>query len=114
MCGITGIVNWQHLPNDSLQTLKNMTGALGHRGPDGRSLYIDDQAALGHSRLSIIDLAGGRQPLCNEDGSLWLTCNGEIFNYIELREELKAAGHQFAGNGLMLKQVRQRRVSPDS
>jgi asparagine synthase (glutamine-hydrolysing) len=72
-----------------------MVGALRHRGPDEFGLYRDRRAALGHARLSIIDLATGQQPLCNEDGSLWVVFNGEIFNYVELRAELIALGHRF-------------------
>ncbi len=98
MCGIAGIFDWGQQVPDTLEIGKNMVTALAHRGPDGRGLYIDDWVTLGHSRLSIIDPKGGRQPLSNEDGSLWLTCNGEIFNYIELRAELEANGHRFASN----------------
>jgi asparagine synthase (glutamine-hydrolysing) len=72
-----------------------MVGALEHRGPDEFGAYLDGRAALGHARLSIIDLATGQQPLANEDRSLWVVFNGEIFNYVELREELLALGHQF-------------------
>jgi asparagine synthase (glutamine-hydrolysing) len=73
-----------------------MVGRLRHRGPDGVGVYIDGEAALGHARLSIIDLAGGSQPMTNEDGSLWIVFNGEIFNYVELREELLGRGHIFS------------------
>src|SRR5271165_3922122 len=72
-----------------------MVAVLGHRGPDGHGYYLDDRVALGHARLSIIDLSGGAQPLASEDGSIWITFNGEIFNYLELRDELKRAGHSF-------------------
>jgi len=72
-----------------------MVGSLDHRGPDQRGGYLDDQAALGHARLSIIDLAGGAQPMCNEDASCWLAFNGEIYNYVELGEELRGLGHRF-------------------
>jgi len=72
-----------------------MAGALRHRGPDERGLYLDRDAGLAHTRLSIIDLKSGQQPLCNEDGTLWVTFNGEIFNYVELREELEKLGHRF-------------------
>ncbi len=76
-----------------------MLAMLSHRGPDGYGLYRDQQIGLAHSRLSLVDLAGGAQPLCNQDGTLWLTFNGEIFNYIELRAQLAALGHQFSTNG---------------
>jgi asparagine synthase (glutamine-hydrolysing) len=72
-----------------------MVGAMRYRGPDEFGLYRDRRAGLGHARLSIIDLATGQQPLCNEDGTLWVVFNGEIFNYVELRAELVALGHCF-------------------
>lgn len=72
-----------------------MLSVLAHRGPDESGLYLDDRAALGHCRLSIIDLAGGAQPMHNERADLWITYNGEIFNYLELREELLQKGHVF-------------------
>ena len=72
-----------------------MTDALFHRGPDGSGLFKDGHAALGHRRLSIIDRAGGRQPLSNEDGTCWITFNGEIYNHHELRGRLIGLGHQF-------------------
>ncbi len=70
-------------------------GRLRHRGPDGSGYFRDRRAALGHTRLAIIDAVGGAQPLCNEDGNVWVTFNGEIFNYVELRRELRAFGHEF-------------------
>jgi len=73
-----------------------MVGMLAHRGPDGSGLHVEPSAALAHARLSVIDLAGGAQPMTNEDGSLWITFNGEIFNYLELREDLLSRGHHFA------------------
>jgi asparagine synthase (glutamine-hydrolysing) len=72
-----------------------MLGMIRHRGPDEFGMYLDDRAALGSARLSIVDLAGGQQPISNEDGSLWIVFNGEIFNYPELRAELTARGHRF-------------------
>ena len=72
-----------------------MAGALHHRGPDEFGVYRDGRAGLAHARLSIIDLAAGQQPLCNEDETLWVSFNGEIFNYLELRPELEALGHRF-------------------
>jgi asparagine synthase (glutamine-hydrolysing) len=93
MCGICGIVSTGAPPD--LALLRRMTGRLGHRGPDGNGYYRDRHAALGHSRLAIIDTVGGAQPLCNEDETLWVTFNGEIFNYVELRDELRGRGHTF-------------------
>lgn len=93
MCGICGIVSTGAPPN--LPLLRRMMGRLGHRGPDGNGYYRDRRAALGHNRLAIIDTAGGAQPMCNEDETLWVTFNGEIFNYVELRDELRGRGHTF-------------------
>jgi asparagine synthase (glutamine-hydrolysing) len=76
--------------------LAAMTTALAHRGPDGNGVYADGPVGLAHARLSIIDLEGGRQPMSTADSKLWITFNGEIFNYVELREELIHKGHQFA------------------
>jgi asparagine synthase (glutamine-hydrolysing) len=94
MCGITGFVTRAPgTPPDSL--LARMTAAIRHRGPDAEGYYRDPYASLGHRRLSIIDLATGDQPMCNEDGSLWITYNGEIFNHAELRPALEQAGHTY-------------------
>jgi asparagine synthase (glutamine-hydrolysing) len=93
MCGICGIVSDSGPPD--LVLLSRMMGRLGHRGPDGNGWYRDRRTALGHTRLAIIDTSGGAQPLCNEDGTVWVTYNGEIFNYVELAEELRHLGHTF-------------------
>ena len=99
MCGIAGVVSLQRdLPPPELDQLTRMAGALRHRGPDEFGVYRDGRAGLAHARLSIIDLSSGQQPLSNEDGTLWVVFNGEIFNYLELREELKKAGHAFRTN----------------
>jgi asparagine synthase (glutamine-hydrolysing) len=95
MCGIAGFVADSIGPEDA-RTVRRMVQAIRHRGPDDSGIYVDESAALGHARLSIIDLAGGAQPMCNEDGSLWIVFNGEIFNHLELRVELLARGHQFS------------------
>ncbi len=95
MCGIAGIVSGtQRIPKEE-SNLERMIGALHHRGPDECGLLFDSQCAMGMSRLSIIDLSGGSQPICNEDKSLWIVFNGEIFNYPELRTDLKSKGHEF-------------------
>lgn len=81
--------------NASPDLLKKMSDTLTHRGPDASGLHLDREAVLAHRRLSILDLEGGGQPMSNPDGSLWITYNGEIFNYVELRDELIAKGHRF-------------------
>jgi asparagine synthase (glutamine-hydrolysing) len=90
MCGIAGAIC-----SESGETVARMTAALAHRGPDGDGFYHDNEIALGHRRLAIIDVEGGRQPITNEDGSLVLLCNGEIYNSPQLRQELAARGHHF-------------------
>ncbi|MBL0274999.1 MAG: asparagine synthase (glutamine-hydrolyzing) [Anaeromyxobacter sp.] len=96
MCGIAGSLALRPgLPPPSLEDVQAMVGALRHRGPDEFGLYRDARVALGHARLSIIDLATGQQPLANEDLTTWVVFNGEIFNYLELRAELLALGHRF-------------------
>jgi asparagine synthase (glutamine-hydrolysing) len=90
MCGICGYLG---IKEDGL--LESMTDALSHRGPDGVGYFQTDDVGLGHRRLSIIDVAGGQQPIENEDNSLVLMCNGEIYNYQPLREELLSRGHRF-------------------
>ncbi|MBN2412646.1 asparagine synthase (glutamine-hydrolyzing) [candidate division KSB1 bacterium] len=96
MCGIAGIFDCVKLNPDILPSFKKCVNILDHRGPDGKGIYFDEFTALGQARLSIFDLEGGQQPIPNEDGSLWLVCNGEIFNYIELRKELENKGHVFS------------------
>jgi asparagine synthase (glutamine-hydrolysing) len=94
MCGIAGIINFRKKEN--FETLLNpMLQAMRHRGPDATGIYTSDEAGLAHSRLSIIDLSGGHQPMHNEDRTIWVVFNGEIFNYPELRDELVRKGHQF-------------------
>ncbi|HLK49264.1 MAG TPA: asparagine synthase (glutamine-hydrolyzing) [Bryobacteraceae bacterium] len=93
MCGICGFVNFTGPGEAGL--LPAMISAIHHRGPDDTGFYRCAQAGLGHARLSIIDVEGGRQPMCNSDGTLWITFNGEIFNHVELREELSGRGHRF-------------------
>jgi asparagine synthase (glutamine-hydrolysing) len=96
MCGIAGLVSrYAGAPAPTLEQLGAMAGALRHRGPDEFGIYRDQRAGLAHARLSIIDLSTGQQPLANEDETLWVAFNGEIFNYLELRAELEALGHRF-------------------
>jgi len=96
MCGIAGILVRPEQGPVDFEELRRMAAMLRHRGPDGFGFYRDACIGLAHTRLSIIDLAGGAQPMHNEDGSIWITFNGEIFNYIELREQLTALGHRFS------------------
>lgn len=94
MCGIAGIITkGAHVGPERLNM---MLQTIEHRGPDGFGSWQEGRAGFGHSRLSIIDLEGGRQPMSNEDKTVWITFNGEIFNYLELREELAAKGHRFS------------------
>lgn len=95
MCGIAGILNRNNQPMDA-PSVERMVRTLGHRGPDAMSIMLDGEVGFGHTRLSIIDVEGGHQPMPNDDGSLWITFNGEIFNYIELTEMLRQRGHRFA------------------
>jgi len=95
MCGIAGIVAaGELLPEDRDRVLR-MRDILAHRGPDEAGLFVDRQAALGHRRLSIVDLAAGKQPLSNEDGTVWVSYNGEIYNHNDVRPELEAHGHVY-------------------
>ena len=73
-----------------------MTRLIAYRGPDGEGFYFDHNVGFGHRRLVVIDPVSGRQPLCNEDGTIWACCNGEIYNYLELREFLRARGHRLS------------------
>jgi len=95
MCGIAGIYSFRGRASISPELLEKMVGALRHRGPDEAGLYVDGRVGLGHARLSIIDLERGTQPIHNEDESLWIIHNGEIFNYPELKRDLIARGHAF-------------------
>ena len=96
MCGIAGILRLRSGEATPFrEALVRMASALFHRGPDELGVYRDDRAGLAHARLSIIDLLTGQQPLADEGGVTWIVFNGEIFNYIELREELVALGHRF-------------------
>ena len=96
MCGIAGIVDWEGVDAGDQRDIKRMVWAVRHRGPDEMALYADAHAQLGHARLSIVDLSGGGQPMFNEDASLGIVFNGEIFNHVELRPELKRLGHRFS------------------
>lgn len=95
MCGIAGTVNLERLAAEERAAIGPMVASLHHRGPDDAGTFVDSMAALGHARLSIIDLATGHQPMCNEDESVWIVFNGEIYNFPDLHASLTARGHHF-------------------
>jgi asparagine synthase (glutamine-hydrolysing) len=95
MCGLSGILSFDSAQIPHEQELRDMIGQLHHRGPDGYGFHCRGRIGLAHARLSIIDIGGGAQPIHNEDRTVWVVFNGEIFNYIELRRELEAQGHTF-------------------
>src|SRR5581483_6661120 len=94
MCGIVGLRTWDETAADA-DTVRAMADRLRHRGPDGASYYCSGGIALGHRRLAIIDVEGGVQPLANEDETVWVTFNGEIYYFRALRYQLLATGHRF-------------------
>jgi asparagine synthase (glutamine-hydrolysing) len=96
MCGIAGFCNLDGYARPDDPNLSRMVTTLRHRGPDGFGFHTEPGLGLAHARLSIIDVAGGKQPMANEDHAVWVTFNGEIFNYVELRRELERAGHHFS------------------
>src|SRR6266566_2928945 len=100
MCGIAGFVESPFAtspfgPDESRALVHRMCEAIRHRGPDDEGVWVEDRVALGMRRLSIIDLSTGHQPIHNEDRSVWIVFNGEIYNFQQLRRELEAAGHCF-------------------
>ena len=95
MCGIAGIVATDALQEDDLARGERMRDILSHRGPDGAGTHADAHALLAHRRLSIVDLVGGHQPLSNEDGTVWVTYNGEIYNHADVRAALEGKGHRY-------------------
>jgi asparagine synthase (glutamine-hydrolysing) len=96
MCGICGIASPASAEPIDRSLLETMCRTIIHRGPDDEGSYATQTVALGVRRLSIIDLEGGHQPLANEDGTIWVAHNGEVYNFPELREELISRGHQFS------------------
>ena len=99
MCGIVGKLNFDPAYPVAPETVARMAATLRHRGPDDDGSYVCGNVGLGHRRLSIIDLSErGRNPMCNEDGSIWIVFNGEIYNFLELRPHLEERGHQFRSN----------------
>jgi len=95
MCGICGIFNFGTGRPADAAALKRSTDAMAHRGPDDEGFYLEGALGLGNRRLSIIDLPGGHQPISNEDETIWITFNGEIYNFRDLRADLLARGHRF-------------------
>ncbi len=95
MCGIAGKLNFDAAAPIDRERLGAMTAVVAHRGPDADGFYVAPGLGLGHRRLSIIDLSTGDQPLANEDGTVWVVFNGEIYNFMEIRSELERAGHRF-------------------
>jgi asparagine synthase (glutamine-hydrolysing) len=94
MCGIAGIIRWNEKYLDNSE-IEKMVRSLSHRGPDGEGFFSRDNITIGHRRLAIIDLKTGYQPMSNEDDTIWITFNGEIYNFIELKEILESDGHIF-------------------
>src|ERR671930_2691415 len=95
MCGICGVYNYRSGDAPEPSLIQAMTRTLVHRGPDDDGFVRDRGLALGMRRLSIIDIEGGRQPISNETGTVWVVLNGEIYNFRELRAELQPMGHHF-------------------
>jgi asparagine synthase (glutamine-hydrolysing) len=95
MCGISGIFHFDPAQPIERSALSRMSSVMRHRGPDDAGDYVDFRVGLVFNRLSIIDLAGGHQPMSNEDGSVWIVFNGEIYNFLEIREQLLGRGHRF-------------------
>src|SRR5258705_5760658 len=95
MCGIAGFFGRPMSDASGHALLRKMVDTIVHRGPDEQGTYFNGTTGLGHARLSIIDLSSGQQPLSNEDESVWVSFNGEIFNYVELVADLAARGHTF-------------------
>ncbi len=95
MCGIAGKFNFDPTRPIDRESLTAMTTVIAHRGPGSEGFFVGDGIGLGHRRLSIIDLATGDQPLTNEDRTIWIVFNGEIYNFADIRSELEQLGHRF-------------------
>src|ERR1039457_1552294 len=96
MCGIAGYIDLNSLANE--RVIKQMADAISHRGPDGFGYKLFDNVAIAHRRLSIIDLVSGAQPMSDASGNLWITFNGELYNFLELKNELTNYGYKFITN----------------
>src|SRR5918996_3964835 len=95
MCGIAGIVSIDGVGADAAPRAIRMRDILTHRGPDEAGLHVETHAALAHRRLSIVDLSTGQQPMSNEDGTVWIVFNGEIYNHADVRRDLERRGHHY-------------------
>src|SRR5581483_645592 len=95
MCGICGKIEFREGKQVSSQLLRQMLDIIEHRGPDEHGIFRSGCVGLAHRRLNIIDLSTGKQPMCNEDGSVWIIYNGEVYNFAELRSNLVQKGHRF-------------------
>src|SRR5438552_2940181 len=95
MCGIAGFVSHEGIGSDAEARAIRMREVLVHRGPDEAGLHLDAHAALAHRRLSIVDLSTGQQPTSNEDGTVWIVFNGEIYNHTDIRRDLENRGHRY-------------------
>src|SRR5213079_3765459 len=95
MCGIAGVIYDDRSRAVQPEELKRMSDTLTHRGPDDEGFFVDQNVGLAMRRLNVIDLVTGHQPISNEDGSVWIVFNGEIYNFPELRRELESKGHRF-------------------
>ena len=112
MCGILALCNLDGTPVDP-DVLRHLRDVMTHRGPDDAGLYTDGPLGLGHRRLSIVDLTpSGHQPMCNEDGSVWMVFNGEVYNYVELAVDLERRGHECANVVRRQAPVQEREVDP--
>ena len=98
MCGIAGLMKFGQDARADSGAVRQMCAAMTHRGPDDEGVYTDGPVGIGMRRLSIIDVAGGHQPISNETGTIWIVFNGEIYNHAELRKKLEPLGHRYRTN----------------
>src|SRR6266516_3157456 len=98
MCGIAGMMKFGQDARADSGAVRQMCAAMTHRGPDDEGVYTDGPVGIGMRRLSIIDVAGGHQPISNETGTIWIVFNGEIYNHAELRKKLEPLGHRYRTN----------------
>ena len=98
MCGVAGVVDFRDGARVERETIERMCALIAHRGPNHQGVHVREGAGIGHVRLTLTDLVTGQQPLANEDGTVWVTFNGEIYNFQDLREPLEKSGHRFRSN----------------